>query len=99
MYVNGEKWKKYESILDMPRNENCFIARTGITSGLDIYFGNYNYGKIPPNGSEIVIEYIINDGVLGNIRTEDTSSVKFEFVDTGFSLLGDELDLNKYLEI
>lgn len=99
VYVNGEKWKKYESILDMPRNENCFIARTGITSGLDIYFGNYNYGKIPPNGSEIVIEYIINDGVLGNIRTEDTSSVKFEFVDTGFSLLGDEIDLNKYLEI
>jgi hypothetical protein len=98
-YVNGEKWTRYESILDMPRNENGFIARTGITSGLDIYFGNYNYGKIPPNGSEIIIEYIINDGVLGNIRTEDNSSVTFEFVDTGFSLLGDEIDLNEYVDI
>ncbi len=99
VFVNGEKWKKYESILDMPRNEAGFIARTGITSGLDIYFGNYNYGKIPPKGSEIIVEYIINDGVLGNIRTEDPSSVKFEFVDTGLSILGDEVDLNEYIEI
>ena len=99
VYVNGEKWKKYESILDMPRNEKGFIAKTGITSGLDIYFGNYNYGKIPPNGSEIVVEYIINDGVLGNIRTDDNNSVKFEFVDTGFSILGDEIDLNEFIEI
>jgi hypothetical protein len=83
----------------MPRNEAGFIARTGITSGLDIYFGNYNYGKIPPNGSEIIVEYIINDGVLGNIRTEDPSSVKFEFVDTGLTILGDEIDLNEYVEI
>ena len=99
VYVNGEKWKKYESILDMPRNEPAFIARTGITSGLDIYFGNYNYGKIPQKGAEIIVEYIINDGVLGNIRTDDPGSVKFEFADTGFSLLGEEIDLNEYLEI
>lgn len=99
VYVNGEKWKKYDSILDIPRNEKGFIARTGITSGLDIYFGNYNYGKIPQNGAEIVVEYIVNDGVLGNIRTDDASAVEFEFVDTGFSLLGEEINLNEVIEI
>ena len=35
-----EKWKKYESMLDIPRNGKGFIAKTGITTGLDIYFGN-----------------------------------------------------------
>lgn len=99
VYVNGEKWKKYDSILDIPRNEKGFIARTGITSGLDIYFGNYNYGKIPQNGAEIVVEYIVNDGMLGNIRTDDASAVEFEFVDTGFSLLGEEINLNEVIEI
>lgn len=99
VYVNGEKWKRYDSMLDIPRNEKGFIARTGITSGLDIYFGNYNYGKIPQNGAEIIVEYLVNDGVLGNIRTDDASAVDFEFVDTGFSLLGDEINLNEVLEV
>ena len=40
IYINGEKWKRYESILDIPRNGKGYIARTGITSGLDLYFGN-----------------------------------------------------------
>jgi hypothetical protein len=48
VYVNGEKWQKYESILDMPRGEKAYLAKTGITTGLDIYFGNNNFGLIPP---------------------------------------------------
>jgi hypothetical protein len=99
VYVNGEKWTKYESILDMPRNEFGFIARTGITSGLDIYFGNNNFGAIPPAGAEIIIEYLTTEGENGNIRSNDLSSINFEFIDTGFSLLGEEIDLNEYIEI
>jgi hypothetical protein len=99
VYVNGEKWKKYESILDMPRGANGFIARTGITSGLDIYFGNNNFGAIPPAGAEIIVEYLTTEGENGNIRSNDLPSIKFEFIDTGFSLLGDEIDLNEYIEI
>jgi hypothetical protein len=99
VYVNGEKWTKYNSMLDIPRGEKGFVARTGITSGLDIYFGNGNYGKIPPRGSDIDVEYLITEGSNGNIRTEDKASILFEFVDTGFSLLGDEIDMNQYIEI
>ena len=99
VYVNGEKWKKYESLLDMPRGAKGFLAKTGITSGLDIYFGNNNFGKIPTSGSEIIVEYLTTEGENGNIRTTDLGSVNFKWVDTGFSLLGEEIDLNDYIEI
>lgn len=98
-YVDGEKWKKYDAVLDIPRGEKAFIAKTGVTSGLDIYFGNNNFGRIPPSGSKINIEYLVTDGAVGNIRTNDPSKVAFEFIETGFSLLGDEIDLNKYINI
>lgn len=96
VYVNGEKWKKYESFMDMPRNAKGYVAKTGITSGLDIYFGNTNFGKIPPSGATIQVEYLITEGANGNLRTSDPKSLSFQFADTGFSLLGEEVDLNKY---
>lgn len=99
VYVNGEKWKKYDSMLDMPRGEKAFLVKTGITSGIDLFFGNGNFGKIPPKGSEIVVEYLVTEGSNGNIRTSDLTKVAFEFVDTGFSLLGEEINLNDYLTI
>ena len=99
VYVNGEKWRKYESILDMPRGEKGYLIKTGMTSGVDLFFGNGNYGSIPSAGSEIVVEYLITEGGNGNIRTADLSSVKFEFIDTGFSLLGEEINLGEYIEI
>jgi hypothetical protein len=99
VFVNGERWKKYDSILDMPKGEPGYLIKTGMTSGVDLFFGNGNFGKIPPRGAEIIVEYIINEGSNGNILTEDLSSIKFEFVDTGFSLLGEEIDLNETIEI
>jgi hypothetical protein len=99
VYVNGEKWKKYDSILDMPRGEKAYLVKTGITSGLDIFFGNGNYGKIPTRGSDIIIEYLTTEGANGNIRTNDPGKLQFSFVDTGFSLLGEEINLNDYVSI
>ena len=95
VYVNGEKWKRYDSILDIPRGEKAYIIKTGITSGVDLFFGNGNYGKIPPKGAEIIVEYLVTEGANGNIRTNDPSKIQFEFVDTGLSILGDEIDLNQ----
>lgn len=99
VFVNGEKWKKYESILDMPRSEKAFLVKTGITSGVDVYFGNNNYGRIPQRGSEIRVEYLVTEGTSGNIRTNDPGKVLFEFIDSGFTLLGEEIDLNQYISI
>lgn len=99
VYVNGEKWTTYESMLDMPRGEKAVLVKTGITSGIDIFFGNNNYGKIPPRGAEIIVEYLVTEGAAGNIRTNDPTKVQFEFIDTGFSILGEEINLNDYITI
>ncbi len=86
-------------MLEMPLGESGFVAKTGITSGLDIVFGNNAYGRIPNKGSQILVEYLITEGPAGNIRTEDLSAIRFEFEDTGFNLNGEEIELKEYIDI
>ena len=99
VYVNGEMWTKYESLLDIPRGDKGFIIKTGITNGLDLYFGNGSFGKIPTLGSTIVVEYLSSEGAGGNIKVDDFSQINFKFDETGFSIVGDEVNLNSVLEI
>jgi hypothetical protein len=99
VYVNGEQWTKYESLLDIPRNAKGFIAKTGITNGLDIYFGNGSFGKIPTTGSTIVVEYLTTDGSAGNVKVDDVKQVIFSFIDTGFSPIGEEITMADYFTI
>jgi hypothetical protein len=99
VYINGEQWTKYESLLDIPRNAKGFIAKTGITNGLDIYFGNGSFGKIPTTGSTIVVEYLTTDGSAGNVKVDDVKQVIFSFVDTGFSPIGEEITMPDYFTI
>ena len=98
-YVNGEQWTKYESLFDIPRNAKGFITRTGITNGLDLYFGNGSMGRIPDAGSEIILEYLVSEGAGGNIRVDDPAQVRFTFAETAFSPLGEEINLNEYFDI
>ena len=99
VYVNGERWQKYESLLDIPRNGKGFLCKTGITNGVDIYFGNSSFGKIPAAGSEIIVEYLATDGSAGNIKVDDPSQVQFTFEDTGFSPTGEEINMNDFFDI
>jgi hypothetical protein len=99
VYVNGERWQKYESLLDIPRNGKGFLCKTGITNGVDLYFGNGSFGKIPTAGSEIVVEYLATDGSAGNIKVDDPAQIQFTFEDTGFAPTGEEINLNDYFDI
>jgi hypothetical protein len=99
VYVNGEKWTKYESMLDIPRNVQGYVCKTGITNGLDIYFGNGSFGKIPENGSEIVVEYLITEGSVGNINTDALSEVLFTFTDTALNTIGEEITLSDMVTV
>jgi hypothetical protein len=95
VYVNGDQWTLYDSIYDIPREGKGFLAKTGISGGLDIYFGNTNFGMSPPSGSEIRIEYLLTGGESGNIREDQT--VTFQWEDPGYSITGEEVDLNEHL--
>ena len=94
--VNSELWTKYDSLYDMKRGTKGYLVKTGITGGLDIYFGNGSFGEIPIEGAEIVIEYLVTDGSAGNLT--GSKDLRFEFQTEGFDSLGETYDLNKLLE-
>lgn len=60
--VNGELWTKQESLYDLQRDEKGYLIKTGISGGLDVYFGNTAFGMAPQQGSKIEIEYVTHDG-------------------------------------
>lgn len=93
VYVNGELWKNYDSLYDIPRNANGYVSKTGIAGGLDIYFGNGSFGLIPHLGAQIKIEYLRNTGSGGNLREKE--EVYFTWEDPGYSLYGEEIDMNE----
>ena len=95
VYVNGALWKKYDSIYDMPMGAKGYLVKTGISGGLDLYFGNSYFGSNPPTGAEIRVEYMQTGGEGGNLREGD--SVSFKWTEPGYSLTGDEIDLNEHL--
>ena len=95
--VNGEQWTKHESIYDLLNEEKGYILKTGISGGLDVYFGTGNFGAIPPAGADITIEYVKHKGSLGNI--DDGQDIVFQWQSEGTDSNGDEFDLNEYLEV
>ena len=97
VYVNNEEWKKYESLYDIPYETPGVIVKTGIDSGIDIYFGNGYFGKVPPLGAVIKVEYLTTSGNAGNII--DDAAPSFKFLDSGYDIAGDEVDLNKAVNI
>lgn len=97
VYVNGEKWKVYDSLYDIPYNANGVVVKTGIDGGIDLYFGNFYFGKAPGLGNAIRVEYLTTVGQAGNI--EETVVPVFRFIDQAFDLQGNSIDMNKILNI
>lgn len=99
VYVNGEKWKLYDSMYDMPREAKGCLVKTGINSGIDIIFGNGHFGKMPELGAEILVEYIVSSGENGNLTLATDEEAIYKWDDVGYSLYGEELDLNELLVV
>lgn len=99
VYVNGNKWKKYESLYDIPLNKEGYLVRSGIQEGIDIYFGNSNFGKVPQAGSTIRIEYLQTSGFSGNIQSRPDQTLTYRFLDPGEDLFGNAVNLDNYLKV
>lgn len=97
VYVNGYTWTVYDSLYDMNASTKGVVVKTGISGGIDLFFGNGNFGVIPANGSIITVEYIKTDGAAGNLG--ESKDLTFKFSDFGFDGLKNEYDLNEFLEI
>lgn len=94
--VNGEPWTKYDSLYDMKVGTKGYLVKTGISGGLDIYFGNGSFGLIPAEGASIGVEYLITEGSRGNLT--GSKDLNFKFETEGFDSLGNTYNLNKLLE-
>ena len=99
VYVNEEKWKRYDSIYDIPLNGKGYLVKTGIQEGLDVYFGNSNFGRVPQRGARIRIEYLQTSGISGNANSTKDTPLTYKFSSTGTDLFGGEIDLNLYIDI
>ena len=97
--INDNKWKQYSSLYDIPLEGEGYLVLSGINEGIDIYFGNSNFGKVPPPGSFIKVQYLQTTGSLGNLRSTITSKITYKFLDQGTDLFGKEVNLNDYLQI
>jgi hypothetical protein len=98
VYVNGELYPKYESLYDIPYEKPGCLIRTGMTSGIDIFFGTKVHGKVPPTGSEIRVEYLLTTGIAGNVLS-NFQNLEFRWEDSGYDVTGKEIDLNTALNV
>lgn len=98
LYVNDIKWKKYESLLHIPKDAFGYMVRTG-PSGIDIITGTDNMGSRVPLGATVRVEYLITEGYTGKITGKELDQIIFTFVDGGFNMLGEDIDLNEIITI
>jgi hypothetical protein len=96
VYVNSELWTPYESLYDMRTDTKGCLIKTGLSGGIDIFFGNGYFGKVPGIGSIIEVEYLLTKGSIGTI-IGDSGTLTFEYLDEGLDSLGEDIDLNDYL--
>lgn len=95
--VNGTVWETKTAITDLLPNENSCVVRSGIDGGIDILFGNGDFGGIPPLSSTIEVYYITSDGQNGNIFRRTPND--WVFVDSATDGLGNSIDLTKFFNV
>jgi len=94
--VDGEVWGKVDSLYDMNYDENKCLVKTGMNGGIDVFFGNKQFGRIPPAGALIRITYLKTMGVSGNIGGK---GLQLKFEGGGTDYTGAPVDLNEVLAI
>jgi hypothetical protein len=80
-------------------NGKGYLVKTGISEGIDVYFGNVNFGAPPPPGSVIRVDFIQTAGFTGNIASTKDKPLTFTFASLGSDLFGAEVNLNNYIQI
>ena len=97
--VNGNTWKKYDSLYDIPRNARGYIVKSSLISGIDIFFGTVDFGFPPPAGSIIEVDYLECAGAGGNLLVDDSSQALFKFDSDGTDIFGRSVTLSEVLQV
>jgi hypothetical protein len=95
--VDGNFFTIKKHIFDMLPNENACVVRTGFSGGIDLIFGNGDYGMIPGPGSNIQVSYLVTDGSTGNIFRRTIND--WTFMDLAIDGFGNTLDITTLFDI
>ena len=76
---NGINLNIKVSFYDMLPDEYAVVVNTGSNGGIDVKFGNGEFGFIPDIGSQIDVKYLSNAGIDGNILNNRLND--FTFID------------------
>ena len=90
--VNSDLCTRKGGLYKMLPNEKAFYSHTGIAGGIDVFFGNEDWGFIPPLGSKITVTYLVTSGRDGNIFNPKIN--EFKFVDEVFDGQGNSVDMD-----
>ena len=94
IYVNNEPWTIVSHLEDLSYDQKGVVVRSGITSGIDVFFGNGVYGKIPDEGAVILVEYIVSDGIGGNLDMDYVNNTSDAWRFTSQALLEDNSEVS-----
>lgn len=97
--VNGNTWRKYDSLYDIPRDARGYIVKSSLISGIDIFFGTVDFGFPPSVGSIIEVDYLECGGADGNLLVDDSSQALFRFDSDGTDIFGRGVTLNDVLQV
>lgn len=97
VYVNGTLWTIKSHIYDLLPDEEALVVRTGFNGGIDLVFGNGNFGKIPQIGQSINCRYLTTDGSLGNIFRRTAND--WQFIDDLLDANGSVVDIEKVFDV
>lgn len=97
--VNGNTWKKYDSLYDIPRNSRGYMVKSSLISGIDVFFGTVDFGFPPSPGSIIEVDYLECSGADGNLLLDDSSQALFKFDSDGTDIFGRGVTLSDVLEV
>lgn len=95
--INDEIWEYKDSIYDMDPDGKQYTYKVSNISGIDLIFGNDQYGKSLKSGDLIKVTYLIHDGENGNLNPN--LETYFVFNNNLYNINGEEIDGNSIFNI
>lgn len=94
---NNEPITIKDGLFDMLRLEEACFIRTGMNGGIDVYFGNGDFGFIPEEGVLITVDYLLTDGTAGIILSPQIND--FQWIDDIVDMDGQTINMNDTFDI
>lgn len=91
--VDGSVWTKRDHLYDMLPLEQAYTTKTGFNGGLEVWFGNENFGKAPQIGDQIEVEYVVTNGADGNVLNSVDND--WSFIDEVYDAFGGLVDVSE----